>query len=493
MSTSGVEDGSAAIGCQIEPSEAQTTLENLPPELRSKIIYSIGDLRTLKSLIRSSPTYHEQYRLDRDKILRNCLGTELNGFYVDAFATVKSCVRNLGRKRTGEVITTFLGSYRQWLTVPRESLAAASSAMLISCSDIRWLSSYHLSVILPLTGFFCHWAHTNLARAATSSENAIRDEPAAIRKMDLSLISNSERTRIMRALYRYEIYHHLFGYNEGERWGSFMDSEIADIFFTIFQPWEAEEIGCIDLFIEREYTHVFNEVKADLHPKSPRFDHLWNGRGLEPEGSHEVDIFWLGELISNYRALFGDSKYPVHSITDVIMILCVTVDYMQGTMARGLETTARILDVVNNHDQLVDKMARCLNQFHSIDAKMSTALYLSAYIERREDPDYIPTAQDAAEGVNLLPFQGDTAPPTGPPLAWVIVWKGKYVVSIYGGYIPVPLKEYGWVMWDECRLDSMGVRKLIAGQWNAAPKVVEMIKNHCPWLSYIGEDTDKSA
>lgn len=170
----------------------------------------------------------------------------------------------------------------------------------------------------------------------------------------------------------------------------------------------------------------------------------------------------------------------------------MAVDYMRGTMSRGLKMTARVLSVINNHEQLVDKMAQCLTPYNHLDAPMSEALSAEAQIDRRDEQDYTPNAQDAAEGVELLPFQGDTVPPTGPPLAWFLLWRGRYV-NIYGGYIPVPLKEYGWVVWDKCRLDSMGVRKLIVGQWNTAPDLVELIKNHCPWLSYIGEDPDTSA
>lgn len=313
MSTTGVENEQTASDRKRlnELSEAQTTLENLPPELRTQVLCSIGDLRTLKSLVRSSPTYHEQYRLDRDKILRSCLETELDGFYIDAFATFKSRVCKLGKERTNEVITTFLGSYRQWLSGSYDSLAAASNAMSMDGSYLRWLSLFHQSTILPLTEYFCHWASTNLLRAAAaaSSGNEVKDEPAATQKMDLSLISNSERIRIMRALYRCETYCHLFGRNKGHRWGFYRDVEVTELFFTIFQPWEAEEIGCIELFIRTKYTQVFNKVQADLHPKSPRFDDPWDGRGQEPDGSHELDVLWDGELISTTRMPLGDSKH----------------------------------------------------------------------------------------------------------------------------------------------------------------------------------------
>lgn len=299
MSTSGMEDGQAAIGHRIESREAQTTLENLPSDLRTQVLYSIGDLRTLRSLVRSSPAYHEQYRLDRDRILEHCLSIELNGFHVDALATVSSRICKLGSKRTDEIVHNFLDSYRQWLSGSCNPLAAALNAMSVSHLDLRWLSSFHQSVTLPLTELFCHWAHTNLSRAAASFENAIQDERATTQKMDLALISKSERIRIMRALYRYETFCHLFGRNEGNRSGFFRDSEITEIFFSIFKPWEAEEIGCVEFFIQTEYSRVFNEVLADLHPKSPRFDDQWDGRGQDPDGSFELDVNWNGELVSN--------------------------------------------------------------------------------------------------------------------------------------------------------------------------------------------------
>lgn len=297
-SASGVEDRRAAMSLQTPSSGVQTMLETLPPELRSQILFSIGALRSLRSLVRSSPTYHAQYKLDRDNVLQSCLATELGGLYVDALATVRSRVRKLGRDRTDEVITTFLGAYREWLSGHHDSLAAASNVMSISTSDIHWLCSFHLSVILPLTEFFSYWAYANLAKATASSEEAIGSEPAATQKMDLSSMSESERIRTMRALYRCETYYHLFGRNKGRRIGLFRHSQIAEIFFNIFQPWEAEEMGCIDSFIHKKYTHVFNEVKADLHPDSSRFDDQRSGRGPDPDGSYELDAFWDGKLNS---------------------------------------------------------------------------------------------------------------------------------------------------------------------------------------------------
>lgn len=65
---------------------SHSRLENLPSELRSKILSDMPDLPTLRSLVHASPIMHAQYRHDRNTILRACLGRELDGFLVDAYA-----------------------------------------------------------------------------------------------------------------------------------------------------------------------------------------------------------------------------------------------------------------------------------------------------------------------------------------------------------------------------------------------------------------------
>jgi hypothetical protein len=48
-----------------------------------------------------------------------------------------------------------------------------------------------------------------------------------------------------------------------------------------------------------------------------------------------------------------------------------------------------------------------------------------------------------------LPFSGDAE--DGPPLAWVIYWRGRYSNS-YGGIIEASLQSWGHVFWDRERL-----------------------------------------
>lgn len=130
-----------------------SSLENLPPELRTKTLQNMQELTTLQSLVRASPAYHAQYRANRDGSLRTCLGFQL----VDAYATFISTERKLRRVRTSKkdskeqkiekarTITTFLVSYGLW----RSCASPVPALETISSVDLRWLVRHHFSVVLP--------------------------------------------------------------------------------------------------------------------------------------------------------------------------------------------------------------------------------------------------------------------------------------------------------------------------------------------------------
>lgn len=84
-------------------------------------------------------------------------------------------------------------------------------------------------------------------------------------------LSRSEEIRIFRALYRYETYHHLFGRNTGRREGVIPVKEINHILFGLFEPWEAEAMASIEVFVRRKYECLFDQVKDELHATNSRF------------------------------------------------------------------------------------------------------------------------------------------------------------------------------------------------------------------------------
>ncbi|KAI0548220.1 hypothetical protein F4679DRAFT_596958 [Xylaria curta] len=435
-------------------SPSSSRLENLPVELGLLLLSSMPDLPTLRALVHASPILHAQYRYNRNSILRACLSRELDGFFIDAYATAMSRVRDLG-PRTDETIADYLDTYQTWLS----SSAPFPNMKSISPGRIRWMVAYHISVARPLARFYSNWALANLKKAvlaSTSRQGIVEaginevakkevEEDAAAQDDHDTELSRSEEIRLFRALYRYETYYHLFGRNQGQRQGGFRHHEIHDLFFCLFDPWEAEAVGCIETFVRSKYEDIFNQVKADLHPRNARFRQE-NGV-YNPEGSHDLEM--------------------EHN------------DYMDGTISRGLKMTARLL-VIDDHEKLVSKMQRCLTHSQELDAPMRRALGSVAQSDRREMSTKFPNARDEAEQRrDPIHFTGDAVPPDKPPFAWVTLWGGKYS-NIYGEYVPLSLRQWGYVMWDERRWIDLGAdTNVIVSQWN--PDLIEEIENDYDW------------
>ena len=162
------------------------------------------------------------------------------------------------------------------------------------------------------------------------------------------------------------------------------------------------------------------------------------------------------------------------------LLIHTALDYMKGTISRGLKMIVRLL-VINDHEELVTKMQRCLTRDQNLDAPMRDAFGSIAQNDRREMSTNFPDARDAAEQRrDQMDFAGDAVPPDEPPIAWVLLWGGKYA-NIYGEYVPELLRRWGYVMWDESRWSDVGAKELVAKQWETAPELVEEISNDRNW------------
>lgn len=194
-----------------------------------------------------------------------------------------SRVCEVGSPRTDEKVTDFLLTYRGWLSGSSPHPGIDS----IDSSRLRWLVHYHLSVARPLARLYSRWAIANLKKATSSTEQRVTAQAPEILGDGGVSLTRSEEIRLFRALYRYETYYHLFGRNEGKRYGGFRHHIINDIFFCIFNPWEADAIGCIDEFVRHIYEDIFAEVKIELHPNNTSFRQE-NG-GYTSNGSFDLD------------------------------------------------------------------------------------------------------------------------------------------------------------------------------------------------------------
>ncbi|KAK3896611.1 hypothetical protein C8A05DRAFT_48403 [Staphylotrichum tortipilum] len=365
------------LSCRLwrcNPTVEASALERLPAELRDQILRSIPDLPTLCALVHASPVMYAQYARNRDNVLRACVDRELDGLYVHAYACNKSRATTIGPARTNEVVAPFLDAYRD-------------------CT-VRWLATFHLSVARPMTNMYSRWALQNLG-------------------------APSEEIRIMRAVYQCETFHHLFGCHRGRVPGNYRFHEISGLFFTIFDPWEAEAIGCIDEFVRHGYGRLLvNQAQPDPDPYKPP--------NPEPDDELEESII------------------------------------MHATVSCGLKMAVRLL-ALDDHDPLAAQMEHCLAHQQKLEHLITESMSMNAQSDRRWNMDF--ESQDDAElNQEPLVFAGDAPPPLEPPIGWVLLWGGIYS-NIYGAYVPEALRQWSYVMWDERRWSRLGATDLIAKQW----------------------------
>lgn len=139
---------------------------------------------------------------------------------------------------------------------------------------------------------------------------------------------------------------------------------------------------------------------------------------------------------------------------------------------------------VKDHDQRVDLMAKSLRYGFSF---FDDAMCFSAQQHWRLDMDRVKERDLAEQRRDAMPFAGDS--PSAPPLAWVLLWGGKYS-NLFGGYVPQELRQWGHVMWDRDRLDVNEAKKCLAELW-ASSSALRMVADQFDWMGEVPEDLKK--
>jgi len=137
--------------------------------------------------------------------------------------------------------------------------------------------AFHSSIIKPLARHYTGWALANLA---DETDDLQSHEP----------FSRTEETRLLRALYRFQLCCNLFGTglygtSQQPRLG-FSSVDILKIFICIFEPWEVEEIACIYTFSKERYNQIFRNTRWDVHEENPKFE---GQRTPTPDGAFDLD------------------------------------------------------------------------------------------------------------------------------------------------------------------------------------------------------------
>ena len=259
--------------------QQETTLENLPPELRRQLLFAL-DFDQLRSLVHASPVFHQQYLLDRRAILSRYLTSVFGSVLPEACAVYRADVvgsLTLKDPARPEAMQRFHRSWRarSWssqYTIAEEGFTADETACVIS---------FYWSVVKPMVGELARWALGNLTAQLQKDLKEQHYDP----------LSMTEETRIVRALYRFQLSCLLFGNASRadlwtRHWGPKESIRIPNLFESI-EPWEIEEIGCVYEFARDKFLQVFRDIQQDVHPDNPRFDD--QRRPPTPDGAFELD------------------------------------------------------------------------------------------------------------------------------------------------------------------------------------------------------------
>lgn len=223
-------------------------LEALPAELRLQVFSHISDLRDLRALVLASPVFCQQYSLDRQPILGQVLVSSLGNLMPEAYAVQKAPTFDLWVPQSDAegMAEQFIHQYFSRRLAPPEMI-------LQDCTlaDLEDMAAFHQTIVRPL-----------LSQCATLS----------LRNLDPSLevgsLSVTEQTRLLRALYRFELFCNLFGQGpEAGRVRPVPGLSVVAILTLLFgplRPWEVEEVDCIYMLIRNKYDQVFDTIGRDL-------------------------------------------------------------------------------------------------------------------------------------------------------------------------------------------------------------------------------------
>lgn len=259
--------------------QQDVNLESLPPELRRQLLFAL-DFDQLRSLVHASPVFHQQYLLDRRSILCRYLESTLGSVIPEACAVYRADVvgsLTLNDPARPAAMRCFHESWRARSWSRQYTIAGEG----FTGDEVACIVAFHLSIIKPMAKEVCRWALGNLT-------TQLQKDPE---KQYYDPLSTTEETRIVRALYRFQLCCCLWGNASRARlwqrsWGFKESLHYPDLFESI-EPWEIEEIGCVYEFARDKLMQVFRDIQQDVHPDNPRFAD--QRRPPTPDGAFELE------------------------------------------------------------------------------------------------------------------------------------------------------------------------------------------------------------
>lgn len=229
-------------------------IESLPVEIQRQIMLCLPTLGSLGAIIRASPVFHSLFQSEPKNFIAHCLINILGDTFLDA-CTARAAMQDDFQKERRDamklghetsIIWPFLESYRKKV----QQLPCNSWIHSISLPEAIEMAMFHSSTVEPLVEEYTSWALANLGASGKPTD-----------------LSRTERMRIQRAMYRFQIVCDVFGNKPKD--GNVSDQRPRQLgclrFLSSYEPWEIEEILCVHTFLQEQYQKKLLEVSDNLN------------------------------------------------------------------------------------------------------------------------------------------------------------------------------------------------------------------------------------
>ena len=247
-------------------------LERLPQELKLEIMEYLPLLGNIESLVLASPAFYATYLYCGKRLLRRFLDldSELQSCAADVFACIEARQRKRNGPRTLKMIEEVITLYEGWST----GLLHTPSFNSLPLHTLHWLVRLHTTDVTPIKHIIAVECLSNLATHYEVYKGDDGAETAKeITKIYGSLeLSNNEKTRVCKAVYRFEAFQHFFGTIRGSDGPCISNTTESDDainelqlrMFCWLEPWETEAVASVAHCVTVLGTDIFQELRQSL-------------------------------------------------------------------------------------------------------------------------------------------------------------------------------------------------------------------------------------
>lgn len=236
-----------------------TGIEALPLELKLYILCAIPNVQTLKCLLKASPGCYQALRSSKCKVLKAVI---LNGLSPSLLVEAKAVCKAKRVPRDENWLACVGGMVQEWKDEKQKIEGRAANgedwkSVEVEENDVVDIANRVL-LVEELTTEYCRDALRPVA-----GRKARKDKEKGEWDGD---ISEMERHRLQRAMYRLETFAALFrekNWNATYRPREFCSQEIANLYFgnSGLKPWEVEELACVRDWMYRIYGSMLKDTK----------------------------------------------------------------------------------------------------------------------------------------------------------------------------------------------------------------------------------------